>query len=49
MGKNSRQLTRVPSAGIMNAFGQESKNINICCSSGQFSLEFLRVIVTVFV
>ena len=45
-GKNPRELTTLCSAGIPTAFGQEGKIFSICCSTGQFLLDILKVIIT---
>jgi hypothetical protein len=46
-GKNSIELTPVYSAGTMSVFGQEGSIFSICCSTGEFLLHFLKVILTV--
>jgi hypothetical protein len=45
-GKNSRELTTTCSAGTLSAFGQEGNIFSICCSTGEFLLGFLKVVLT---
>jgi hypothetical protein len=47
LGKNSRKLTPVCSAGTLSAFGQEDNIFSICCSSGEFLFYFVSIILTV--
>jgi hypothetical protein len=44
-GKNSRELTTLCSAGTLSAFGQEDNIFSICCSTGEFLLHFLKVVI----
>jgi hypothetical protein len=45
-GKNSRELTTMCSAGTLSAFGQEGNIFSICCSTGEFLLDFVKVVIT---
>jgi hypothetical protein len=47
LGKNSRELRPMCFAGTLSAFGQEGSIFSICCSTGEFLLHFLKVILTV--
>jgi hypothetical protein len=42
-GKNSSELT-LCSTIVVGAYGQEDNIFNICCSSSEFLLEYLKVI-----
>jgi hypothetical protein len=44
---NSRGLTSVCSAGTPSVLGQESNISSICCSSGEFLLHFIKVMLIV--
>jgi hypothetical protein len=44
--KNSTGLTPACSAGTPSVFSQEGNIFSICCSSGEFLLHFLEVILT---
>jgi hypothetical protein len=37
------------STGILSAFSQEAKLFSICCATGQFLLDFLKVTITAIV
>jgi hypothetical protein len=45
-GEEFRKLTTC-SANTPSAFDQEGKILSICCSTGEFLLDFLKVIITV--
>lgn len=44
--RNSRELTRICSAGTLRALSQEDNIISICCSTGESLLKFLKVTFT---
>jgi hypothetical protein len=45
LGKNSRQQTRC-STNILTAYGQEGNILSTWCSTGEFLLHFIMVIIT---
>jgi hypothetical protein len=45
-GKNSRELTPMCSAHTLCAFGQEGNILSICCSTVEFLLHCIKIILT---
>lgn len=39
------EKTSLSSAGVLNAFSQDGNYFSICCSTAEFLLEFLNVII----
>jgi len=46
-GKNSRELTPMCSAHTLCAFGQEGNILSICCSTVEFLLHCIKIILSV--